>query len=148
VVVARDEDHDALAAARVVHPPLHPERLADLEPERVLELRTALLEPVEVELGAHEEHPALGVGRVLVGAEDVRVTVREEAGDGGDDPMPVGARDEDAGNVPAVVHGVLCNLAFGVDRSRPIARVRAQRLRIGCGQGVPRAKGSAVAAGE
>ena len=44
------------------------------------------------ELHAHEERAALGVGRVLVGVEDVRVVLREESRDRGDDAVAVGAR--------------------------------------------------------
>ena len=51
---------------------------------------------LEVELHPHEELAALGVGRVLVGADDVRARVGEEAGDGGDDAVAVGAGDEQA----------------------------------------------------
>ena len=50
----------------------------------------------EGELHPHEELAALGVGRVLVGADDVRAGVGEEAGDGGDDAVAVGAGDEQA----------------------------------------------------
>ena len=48
----------------------------------------------EVELHPHEELAALGVGRVLVGGDDVRAGIGEEARDGGDDAVPVGAGDE------------------------------------------------------
>ena len=51
---------------------------------------------LEVELHPHEELAALGVGRVLVGADDVRAGVGEEARDRGDDAVPVGAGDQQA----------------------------------------------------
>ena len=67
-----------------------PTSCCERAPERA---EVALL---EVELHAHEELAALGVGRVLVGADDVRAGVGEEARDGGDDAVPVGAGDEQA----------------------------------------------------
>ena len=90
VVLARDEDRDALAIGRVGDRPLHRERLGDLRRERPLQLGAAEVEPVEVERHAHEERPAGRVGRVLVGVEDVRAVLEQEARDGRDDARPVG----------------------------------------------------------
>ncbi len=50
----------------------------------------------ERELHPHEELPALGVGGVLVGGDDVRPGIGEEPGDGGDDPVTIGTGDEQA----------------------------------------------------
>ena len=52
--------------------------------------------PSSVELHPHEERAALGIGRVLVGIEDVRAVLEQEARDGGDDARPVGAGDRAA----------------------------------------------------
>ena len=60
---------------------------------RPSELEVAVLER---ELHPHEELAALGVGRVLVGGDDVRAGAGEEARDRGDDAVAVGAGDEQA----------------------------------------------------
>ena len=104
VVVARGEERHALALARVGEAPVHRERPADVARRtRARARRGARARLVEPELHAHEERAALGVGRVLVGAEDVGVALGEEARDRGDDPVPVGARDEQAGDVLTLV---------------------------------------------
>jgi hypothetical protein len=91
VVLARHEHGDPLRPRGVGEPPVHPEALADLGSEGVREVG---VERREREGHAHEERAALGVGRVLVGAHDVRVAGREEARDRGNDAVPVRARDE------------------------------------------------------
>jgi hypothetical protein len=95
VVVARREQREPLAPGRVGEAPLHRERPPDPLGERALQLLAARLEPLEQELRPHEEAPALRVGRVLVGAEDVGPALRQEAGGGGDDPVPVEARGQE-----------------------------------------------------
>ena len=92
VVLAADQDRHPLRRVGVGQPPVHVEPVADLLRERAAErVEVALLER---ELHPHEELAALGVGRVLVGADDVRAGVGEEAGDGRDDAVAVGAGDE------------------------------------------------------
>ena len=90
MVVARSEHRRPLPLVGVREAPVHLERLRGLSGKGTLELRPPLVQPLEPELHAHEEGAALGIGRVLVGAEDVRVGLGQEAGDGGHDPVPVG----------------------------------------------------------
>jgi hypothetical protein len=94
VVLARDEHRDALGAPRVVQAPLHREGLG----HRVREgLREVLAERVGGEGHAHEERAALGIGRVLVGGDDVGVARGQEARDRRDDAVAVRAGDQQAG---------------------------------------------------
>ncbi len=81
--------------AAVGEAPLHVEALADLLRERAAQ--RVEVAAGEVELHAHEELATLGVGRVLVGADDVRSGVGEEAGDRGDDAVAVVAGDQQVG---------------------------------------------------
>ena len=103
VIFARGEQRDALALARVREAEVHRERLRDPLREGALQLLAALVQLLEPELHAHEEGAALGDGRVLVGAEDVGVGLEQESRHGGHDPVPVGARDEEAGYVLSLV---------------------------------------------
>jgi len=120
MVVARSQQPDALALARVGEAPPHFERAADALRERALELLSAMAEPFDAELHAHEERAALGVRGVLVRAEDVRVALEQEPRDRGDDPVPVGTRDEQAGDVPALVGAQGCRAhPCHDDRPRP-----------------------------
>ena len=89
-----DQDRHPLRPARVGEAVAHVQPLGDLLLEGAAERAEVALG--EVELHAHEELAALGIGRVLVGADDVRARVREEPRDRGDDPVPVGAGDEQA----------------------------------------------------
>ena len=112
--------------------PLHLERPCDALAERALEIGPALRQVLEAELHAHEERPALGVGRVLVRAEDVRVVLGKEPRDGGDDPVSVRARDEQTGDVLSFIHALQAKLAFGVDGSHRPAGIHRTRGAIGC----------------
>ena len=82
VVLARDQHRDALGAPGVVQAPLHREALGHLARERP---REVLAERVDGEGHAHEEGAALGIGRVLVGGDDVRVARGQEPRDRRDD---------------------------------------------------------------
>ncbi len=64
-----------------------------------LEGRALALEVREVELHAQEEAAALGIGRVLIGANDVRTGFGETGGERRDDPLAVAARDDEAGEI-------------------------------------------------
>jgi hypothetical protein len=77
VVLARREHRRALCLVRVGEAPVHLERLRHLCGEGAFELVPPLEQPLEPEHHPHEERAALGVGRVLVGAEDVGVALGE-----------------------------------------------------------------------
>jgi hypothetical protein len=94
VVLARDEHGHPLGPVGVGQPPAHGEALAHVAAER-LRQRVQLAAP-ERELHAHEELAALGIGRVLVGADDVGAGRGEEAGDRRDDAVPIWAGDQQA----------------------------------------------------
>src|SRR5207249_6556019 len=104
VVIARDKQRRALTFARVREAPSHPEWPADPFGEGAFELLPPILQRFEPELHSHEEVPALGVGRMLVGAEDVGVALEEEAGDCRDNPVPVGTPNDEPSDVLALVH--------------------------------------------
>ena len=93
VLLAHQHGH-ALRRVAVGEPPAHVELRRHLLLERASERGEIAL--LEVELHAHEELAALGVGRVLVGADDVRSGGGEEARDRGDDAVPVVAGDQQA----------------------------------------------------
>ena len=86
VVDLRDEDRDALRRVAAREAPVHAEALG--EPG---EVRADVVG--ELRLDAQEEAVA---GRVLLGIDDVRSSLVEEARHGGHDPGAVGARDEQA----------------------------------------------------
>ena len=90
---ARHEQRDALARMRGSQLPRHLELLADLR-EPLLERRACAREVVEVNLHSQEKAAALGIGRVLVGLDDVRACLGQAGGHRRDDPVPVGACDE------------------------------------------------------
>jgi hypothetical protein len=90
VVLARDEDRDALAHRGVPEPPVHGEALAH-GGEVVCDIRAGARE-----LHPQEERPAGGIGGVLVRAHDVRARVGEESGDRADDPGTVRTRRDEA----------------------------------------------------
>ncbi len=90
MLVAGNEQCRPLTLVRVGDAPVRRERPGDLLCEGALELLAPILQPLDPELHAHEEGAALGIGRVLVGAEDVRVALEEKPGDGRDDPVTVG----------------------------------------------------------
>ena len=94
VVVARHQHRDPLAPRGVPQPPGHAERLGDLQAEPLGEA-VALLGG-ERELHAQEERAALGIGRVLVRADDVRPGLVQEARDARDDARSVRAGDQQA----------------------------------------------------
>jgi hypothetical protein len=98
VVVARHEHRDPLRNARVCEPPLHVEAGRRLS-HRLLELGAPVAEALQMELGAEEERATLGVSRVLVSLDDVGAEFEKECGDGGDNPVAIRARDEEAGGV-------------------------------------------------
>jgi hypothetical protein len=75
VLLARDEHRDPGRARGVAQAPVHAEARADLGPEGLGELRA---QRRQREGHAHEERAALGIRRVLVGADDVRAARRQE----------------------------------------------------------------------
>ena len=114
VVVLRDEERDAVrqrsdrsSRQRIC------EALGD-RGELARELVEVEVEVGEVPLDAHEEQAALGV-LVLVGVQDVGVVAVEELADGGDDPLAVGAVDEQDGGV---LHRRCTHSALGLRRPR------------------------------
>jgi hypothetical protein len=94
VVFARDHDRDPLALARLLEAMVHLERPGDLLLEAPVD-SVALPLRDGVEDHAHEE--AALAARVLVGVDDIEPGVGEEAADGGDQPRPVGAGEQQAG---------------------------------------------------
>ncbi len=96
MVAARDEQRDPLRLGGIADAPAHPEACRDLLAEAALEQLARAVEALEVELHPQEEAPALGIGRVLVGGDDVRAELAEQAGDRRDDAVPVRAGDEQA----------------------------------------------------
>jgi hypothetical protein len=86
MVVAGDEDRDPLLGVCAGEPPVQ------LEPGR---------EPGEIlgriprEVGLDAEKEAVA-GRVLLGIDDIGAAISKERRDGGDDPRPVCAGDEEA----------------------------------------------------
>ena len=94
VVFARDHDRDPLALARLGEAVVHLERPGDLLLEAPVD-GLALALGNRVEDHPHEEAPL--AARVLVGVDDVEPGVGEEAADGGDQPRPVGAGEQQAG---------------------------------------------------
>ena len=104
MVVARGKHRGALRLVRVGEPPAHSQRLGHLIGKRVLESGSPLLQAFQSELHPHEKGAALGVGRVLVGAEDVGVVLGEEARYRGHDPVPVGTRDEQPRRLLTLAH--------------------------------------------
>src|SRR5262249_44805602 len=81
-------------------PPAHREALGD-RGELAGEVVEVEGEPGQLPLDAHEEQAALRV-LVLVGVQDVAVVPVEELADGGDDPLAVGAVDQQDGRA---LHG-------------------------------------------
>jgi hypothetical protein len=90
-------DHEPFGLTRILDPPVHVERPVDLL-EAVAQLVEAA--PLGGELHAQEELAATRVRGVLIGVDDVGARLVEVARDRGDDPGPVGARDEE----PVDVH--------------------------------------------
>src|SRR5262249_30326768 len=97
MVVPGNQDPDALLTAPIGESPVHPERLRDRARERGLELVAPVVDAVEVELEAHEERPAGGVGRVLRRVDDVRALLEEERRNRGDDAGAISTGDDQAG---------------------------------------------------
>ena len=93
VVLARDHDRHPLALARLGEAVVHLEAVGDLRLEAAVDL-LAFAGGDGVEGHAHEE--AALVARVLIGVDDVEPGVGEEAADGGDQPGPVGAGEQQA----------------------------------------------------
>lgn len=90
MVVTRGEQRYALAFARVRETPIHSKRTADPLGEGMFERLTTIGQSLEPKLHPHEEGSALGIGRVLVGAENVGVALVQEGGNRGDNPVAVG----------------------------------------------------------
>ena len=105
VLVARHEDRGLRPIRRVL------DAVVDAEPiderlERRRERRVGDVEPVEVELDAHEEAAAFVVA-VLGGVEDVGAVLEQEARDRRDESLRVGAIDQKNGGV----HGAMLSAA-------------------------------------
>ena len=98
VLAPRNENRDAFAFAREDEPRVHREPLDDRGQLRTHPFSIAI-ESGEMELHSQEERSAFGIGRVLVGADDVRAEYGQLTGECGDDPLPVSTRDDEACSV-------------------------------------------------
>ena len=107
VILARGHQRDPLSLVRVRDPPVHLKARGELA-ERSLEPVAVVLglERRQPERHPHEEHPVLGMGRVLVGGDDVGAALEQEARDGGDDPGAVRARDQQSRGVVGAARNV------------------------------------------
>jgi len=103
VVLAGDHQRDALRGRGRMQPPAELQRTGHLAGERGAQRVQARLKLLEAEDHAQEEAPGLGIRGVLVGLDDVRALLKEEARDGGDDARAVGAHDDETTRIRA--HG-------------------------------------------
>ena len=76
MVRARDEHGQAFALAGVPEAVVHGKAARDLGEALA---QAGQLRRIDVELDPHEEAPALGIGRVLIGLDDVRSALGEGA---------------------------------------------------------------------
>jgi hypothetical protein len=103
VVVPRDEERDPLVRGGEAKLQLHLELGRDRRQPGLEQLALAR-ELSEMELHPQEEAPTLGIGRMLVGVDDVCTGFGEAGRERRDDPVPVRARDDQARDV-GVLHG-------------------------------------------
>src|SRR5262249_4741926 len=97
MLLAGGEDRSPLGPRGIPAAPAHRERLCDLLGELAIEPRALSRAHLEAEHGAHEEPPALRVGRVLLRGDDIRTALAQELRHGGDDPRTIGADDYKTG---------------------------------------------------
>jgi hypothetical protein len=127
VIVAGDEDGDPLGLLRVEQPVLHLEALTHLG-DGARKRAAIAHQPGKIETNALEEHPRDRV-RVLVGIQDVRAMAVEDLRERRHDTPPIGARDEQRGELGGVAHLPVGTLPPRQARRGAGARVNPRRVR-------------------